>query len=731
MIERITPVVKSYKTNGNKISLGKLGDADFKVSYKSLRGELSNNALAALYDGLSSLMNVNAQSATGSVEIILQVSENVPEEVDKNADQAYLLKANASKIELTGFGEAGLYYAVNTFLQTVSSENNEFFVPEMEILDFPDLKTRGHFVETRFGSNLMTLDDWKAVVDDMVRMKLNQLVVSLYGCWCVQYDNEVSEYIYISIPKYPLLKKDVVKKYYSPKKGGWVNEVVEVPMAKEDFFGELVKYGKSKGVEILPLWNSLGHNTLIPTKYPETAPIVNGEPSRVGFCVSSPKTYELLFEIYDTIIDKYLAPNGVKSFHIGLDEVRTERAVNPDDLFRVYSPWCECEECSKLTNQEKMITHAIKLITHLKSRGMKNIYMYNDLLSRIFQDPNTFRNALVEADLLDVTVVDWWNYTDVEKNLIVKTLYPELNMRSTVKPWNSYYHWSIMKDSVWNVFLLSKIANRDGAEGLQSYNGWDKTCDVNHVAMADYSWNFDGTGSVEEYRDRYALRNFPNSYETAKKAVHNFAKLTEVGSGLKLPTDEQKVVCCNELLKNCLGYYGHSYPSLGLSYPRNFPGEPLGKLLECRDVIVPQMKEFIKLADKTIELFEELCSDVTGNAAQARRYAAEAKNHRDILEDYLVLLEIHDILKGKITKTSAKKIAEMAKERKLKRLGLIREMESFKEEYLHASHLRNQSIFMQMFADIEAYANTTAPKDFRLDVTDMARIGSKTFFNLR
>jgi hypothetical protein len=91
-------------------------------------------------------------------------------------------------------------------------------------------------------------------------------------------------------------------------------------MAKEDFFGELVAYGKSKGVEVLPLWNSLGHNTLIPTKYPETAPLVGGERSRCGFCVSSPKTYELLFDIYDTIINKYLAPNGIfgycrKAFH--------------------------------------------------------------------------------------------------------------------------------------------------------------------------------------------------------------------------------------------------------------------------------------------------------------------------------------------------------------------------------------------------------------------------------
>jgi hypothetical protein len=82
-------------------------------------------------------------------------------------------------------------------------------------------------------------------------------------------------------------------------------------------------------------------------------------------------------------------------------------------------------------------------------------------------------------------------------------------------------------------------------------------------------------------------------------------------------------------------------------------------------------------------------------------------------------------------KGAQKKIAKIAAERKINRIELIAEMEDFKEEYLHASHLRNQSIFMQTFADIEAYANKTPAKDFKLDVLDMREIGSKTFYNLR
>ena len=58
-------------------------------------------------------------------------------------------------------------------------------------------------------------------------------------------------------------------------------------------------------------------------------------------------------------------------------------------------------------------------------------------------------------------------------------------------------------------------------------------------------------------------------------------------------------------------------------------------------------------------------------------------------------------------------------------------LEQVKEAYLMASHMRNQTIFMQMFADIEAYANATAPENLDLNVLDMRGIGSKTFYGLR
>ena len=730
MLTKITPIAKNLSVGRKKLAIATLGKANFKITSKKLDGDLAKNALAELCKGLSLVVGVPADKADGQISIKLEISNRVPDAVEKNSDQAYKIVVNKNGVSLVGYGEAGAYYAVTTLLQTLLVEDGVVYIPEMKMVDYPDLRTRGHFLETRYGSNLMTLDDWKAVVDNMASMKHNQLVVSLYGCWAIQYDGINAEYVYIPVPKYPLIKSDVVKKYYSPKKGGWVNEVVEVPMVKDDFFGELVAYGKTKGVEVLPLWNSYGHNTLIPRMYPEVAPIVNGEPSKVGFCVSSPKTYELLFYIYDLIIDKYLNPNGVKSFHIGLDEVRDERNHDLDNQAKVYSPWCQCPECSKLTNQEKMIGHALKLIKHLKERGMKNVYIYNDLLTRTFKDPKIFYNALKEADLLDVTVVDWWTYSDIEKKIleanVVTTTFPELGMRSTVKPWNSYTHWNVARDSVSNIYILTKMANRDkNTEGLMSYAAWDKTCDINHVAMADYSWSFALTGSTDDYRENYAYRKFPNNAKLAKRAFMLFKELTSSGTdGNALPTPEMPYVSNAAFMKDVLAYYAYSYCRHDRDYPRNFPGEAMQKIFEYREILEPKLHELSKLADETYKAFERLRTDFSGDFEIARRYSAEARNWRDIVNDYIALLEIDAIVKSG-DKDAAKKVEKIASARRKCRLELLAEMEDFKEEYLHASHLRNQSLFMQVFADIEAYCRKTPKEKFTLDVCDLRNIASE------
>ena len=382
-----------------------------------------------------------------------------------------------------------------------------------------------------------------------------------------------------------------------------------------------------------------------------------------------------------------------------------------------------------MTKEEQMVSHAIKLIKHLKSRGMTSVYMYNDLWSRIIPDPTFFAKALKENDLFDVTVVDWWGYYDDEERSIIKTTYPEIGVRSTVKPWNSYYHWNLTKDAVENVHHMSRLAHKEDCQGIQSYASWDKTCDINHRAIAEYSWNFEATGEPNEFRKRYASFLFPNEREKAERAFMIYADMVEGKDAW--PSSEDHTFAIGDLIRYKLAYYMYSYVAKDMEYPRNFPGEAMANLLSHREYVEPELIKTSAKLNEAYEIFNELRNDPTGDTELARRYAAELRNYRDMVDDYLALYKMHDLVNDGTESDAQAKIAAIAKERKLERYALISEMEDFKEEYLHASHLRNQSIFMQLFADIENYAETTPAESFKLDVCDMRSIGSKAFYNLR
>jgi hypothetical protein len=733
----ISPVPQSFELlEGNDVVLGTPGKAFYSIDTTfECTDELTKSAVNLLKDTLTGLLNVCASCANGNVKIILAMSD-APAGVN-NPEQAYSIEISGDCITVTGFGSAGLYYGVLTLKQCLKIEENILKLPCMKILDWPDLSTRGHFMESRYGSNLMTLDDWKYVVDHMAAMKMNQLVVSVYGCWCVQYDDRVSEYMYVPIKKYPKLKTPVVIRYYSPNDGAWVDSEQLPPMFEQDFFGELIAYGKTKGVTIFPLVNSYGHNTLIPARYPEvSAKDENGEAALTGFCTSNPKTYELLFAIYDEIIDRYLIPNEVDSFHVGLDEVWDGLAHNAQDIFKKRSPWCKCPQCIKINRKTLFINHAIKILKYLKSRGMKNIYMYHDMLighgeSDTADSAEDMIKALRDNDLVDNVIIDWWTYSDFQDKLMFQTTRPDLGFRRTVKPWNGYYHWTVLTNPLRNIYLLAKMGIKEGVEGMQSYSAWDESYDRNHNCQAEYAWNYNGTGTIDCMTDRYVKRNFGTQYDKARRVFELIDLITEARNDKK--EDGTPMLSKYNILLHTLSYYFYSYVRTGKPYPRIFPGEALNTINSDRENYLREINEIASMAKEASELLNEVAADPRCNTRLAKRFGYEVENYLCLAEDYLTLCKMIDIadVDNCCFEYKIEKIKTMALQRKLARLVLMTKFEETKEKFLLASHMRNHTIFMQFFADLEGYLANTKPEDIKLDFFDMRYLESEAFKKLR
>ena len=694
---------------------------------------LAQRACIRLADALASQIG-EPSVGDRSVEITVSV-DDAPEGI-LNPEQGYRITVCGDEIRITGFGELGLFYGVTTFLQLLQEET----IPAVEVLDYPSLKTRGHFIETRYGTDMMELADWKAIVDFMVDHKENQLTVSVYGCWQMQFDNRVSEYVFVPFEGYPELETPVIQKYFSPKENRWVEKTTKTPMYEKDFLGELMAYGRENGVQVIPMINSLGHNTLIPRCYPEvSAKDEEGNPSFTGYCTSNPKTYELIFDLYDQLIDRYCVPNGIDAFDIGLDEVRDGLAYLPGDVGNKRSPWCKCPACLQKTHGQIVIDHAVKLMTHLKKKGMKTVYMYNDMVvdhvsnnaaGTLEDRTEQFFAELEKHDLTDIACLDWWAYREKREMFKFTTIHPELGLRSTMKPWNGYYNWAFLFNAVHNNYHISKIANAENAEGMRSYSTWDGSYHRNCQLQADYAWNHAGTGVPSAATARYARRYFPTAQGQANAA---FLLMEDIGRWRDKKNINTAETNRMEVLYNNLCFYEYTYYRKNKDYPRNFPGEMIPRLRSDRDY-VQELELMRDLSHQASVLWGQVAATPGCDKTLALRYQYEAENYGMLCRDFLTLAQMDKLTQtwnetGDVT--VLEEITAAAKGQKEARLAHMARLEETKESYLFPSSCRIQCAPMQYFADIETYLTKTPADQLKLDFADMRHAASQRFISLR
>ena len=144
----------------------------------------------------------------------------------------------------------------------------------------------------------------------------------------------------------------------------------------------------------------------------------------------------MLFSIYDQIIDDYLLPNEIYTFNVLLDEVWAQYGVDPKDPYTLKHAWCQCPKCRKKERSELSIEHSIKVLKHLKEKGMKSVVIAHDMLagkqSKLGYVADKFMARILEEDLRDVPVLDWWWYSDAREILGFHVMPDELGLRSGI-----------------------------------------------------------------------------------------------------------------------------------------------------------------------------------------------------------------------------------------------------------------------------------------------------------
>jgi hypothetical protein len=393
----------------------------------------------------------------------------------------------------------------------------------------------------------------------------------------------------------------------------------------------------------------------------------------------------------------------------------------------------------KKTHGQIVIDHAVKLMTHLKRRGMKTVYMYNDMVvdhvsnnaaGTLEDRTEQFYRELEKNDLVDVACLDWWAYREKREMFKFTTIHPELGLRSTMKPWNGYYNWAYLFNAVHNNYHISKIANDEKAEGMRSYSTWDGSYHRNCQLQADYAWNHAGTGMPSAATARYVRRYFPNAQGQANAAFLLMEDISRWRDKKNINTDESNRM---EILYNHLCFYEYTYYRANKDYPRNFPGEMIPRL-RSDHTYVQELELMRDLSDQASALWEQVAAAPGSNRALALRYQYETENYGMLCRDFLTLTQM-DKLAAVWHKTGNPEILEeitaAARSQKEARLAHMAKLERTKEHYLYPGNCRVQCAPMQYFADIEAYLTDMPSDQLKLDFADMRHAASQRFVSLR
>ncbi|MEK7406825.1 MAG: beta-N-acetylhexosaminidase, partial [Acidobacteriota bacterium] len=202
--------------------------------------------------------------------------------VSPGADrQAYRLRIDDAVIEITGQGDPGLFYGVQTLLQLPKRDPaGRLLLPKGTIEDWPRLELRFLHWDTKHHQDRM--ETLKRYLDWSARLKVNMIAFEL---------EDKFEY-----PSNPVIGAP----------GAFTTAQLQ----------ELVNYGLERFIQVVPNVQAPAHMAYV-LKHPQFAPLrADGNNYHSALC--EPRTHELIFSMYGDLIK---ATRGVDYFYVSTDEV--------------------------------------------------------------------------------------------------------------------------------------------------------------------------------------------------------------------------------------------------------------------------------------------------------------------------------------------------------------------------------------------------------------------------
>jgi hexosaminidase len=258
-----------------RLEVGK-GVAPDSIAVEVLRNDLRSRFLFDTEKQAGGRKLIRLEIAPGSVK----PGPAQDRDGDAIAAQAYRLELAPGGINILANADAGLFYGVETLVQLVKRSKGALWLPQGEILDWPDLELRQIYWDD--AHHLDRLPALKHAIRQAAFFKVNGFAIKLEG-----------HFQFRSAPA-----------------------LVEPHALSPAEFQELTDYGLRYHVQVIPFLDGPAHIAFI-LKHPEYAKLRAFPDSNYELCTTNPDSYKLLFGMFDDLLS---ANKGVKYFVLSTDE---------------------------------------------------------------------------------------------------------------------------------------------------------------------------------------------------------------------------------------------------------------------------------------------------------------------------------------------------------------------------------------------------------------------------
>lgn len=277
----------------------------------------------------------------------------------KLGSESYILHASNNLVLIAGGDDRGAFYGLQSLRQLLTADEHGPRFQGVQVRDWPDKPFRGIYVFLPSRENIIYFK--RFVRDFMALYKYNTLILEMnagmrldrhpelnYG-W-VQFARDTN-YSCRNYPPDPFHGMEQNSSHQDTAGGSFLE--------KEEI-ADLAHWIRKNHIELVPSLPSFTHSYYLLTEHRSLAAVPQNKWPDI-YCPSNPKSYSLVFEVYDEYID-VLKPKWV---HIGHDELFLPINV---------SPQCHDQDIGELYGQDVKKIH-----DYLASRGIRTA-LWGDML---------------------------------------------------------------------------------------------------------------------------------------------------------------------------------------------------------------------------------------------------------------------------------------------------------------------------------------------------------------